>query len=153
MKKGTRFKIYQLIECEKTKHIQFANYAHFESKNYQPEFENYENIFEASVKDGSSIDDVYGMLDENLPCDYKTKKIVTSDIIVIDDYLKTKAYYIDKDGYVEIPSFAVDHDLSLGRSIDILDYLEKPRRLQKEEAQERPSSLSLLRLAKKAASK
>lgn len=153
MKKGTTFTIYQLLGCEKTKHIQFVNYAHFESKNYQPEFENYENIFVASVEEGSSIDDVYGMLDENLPCDYKTKKIVTSDIIVIDDQLKTKAYYIDKDGYVEIPSFAVDHDLSLGRSIDILDYLEKPSRPQKKEAEESSSPLSLLRLAKKGASK
>lgn len=138
VQKETLYTMYQVQNNERTKNIQFVNYAYFESKRFQPDFENYEKIYEGLLGEEINLENIRTMFNENIPLGSNYRKLSRSDIIVIDNGVKTKAYYIDKEGYVEIPSFAVDHDLSLGKSIDIVDYLEKPTRVSGKDKERKP---------------
>lgn len=71
--------------------------------------EDYEKIYEGDMAGGWTLEDLFYIFNADIPEDFKGRSMSISDIVIIEDNGKKKAYYVDLIGFKEV-DFMEDSD-------------------------------------------
>lgn len=114
--KMINYSIYQLNDKESNRFLRFEPIERLKNGIDDIKAENYENVYEGKYADidmqdnekvVSAVENIFMKFnsDELMPSDFKGHSLSVSDIVVFENEGFSKAYYIDKIGIKEIPSF------------------------------------------------
>ncbi len=99
------FEIYQLKSGEVLHNHRFTDYSTLIESGKTVSFANYEKVYEDTLSNGTSLEDIYSRFNINIPTDFKGHSLSVSDIVVTHEDDITKAFYVDSFGYKEVPEF------------------------------------------------
>ena len=71
--------------------------------------EDYEKVYEGDMAGGWALEDLFYIFNADIPEDFKGRSMSISDIVIIEDNGKKKAYYVDLIGFKEV-DFMEDSD-------------------------------------------
>lgn len=108
----TSFSIYQIPEGKDFRDIRFLSYEELENQNIELEINNYIKVHEGNLHKNRALEDIFVEFNTNLPIDYRGRSLSVSDIIVIDNQIQLEAYYIDDIGFVKLPYFEIQQNIS-----------------------------------------
>ena len=110
--KGDSFTIYQLKDDESLHDIRFERLDFLMADNKTVEKENYDKVYEAPLKPGTTLDDIYYEFNMQRPLDFRGHSLSVSDMVVLHQGDEDKAFYVDSFGFTEIPDFLVEKEIS-----------------------------------------
>lgn len=99
------FEIYQLKNDEELRYHRFTDYETLIEAGNAVEAKNYRKVYEDSLIDGTTLEDIYTRFNIAQPEDFTGHSLSVSDIIVVHDNGDTAAYYVDDIGYKRVPEF------------------------------------------------
>ena len=99
------FSIYQLKHGDNTRDFKFESYSYMMSKGYAVDITNYDRVYTAELKAGTSLEDIYRWFNIDRPYDFRGHSLSVSDVVVLHQNGKDTAHYVDSIGYKEIPDF------------------------------------------------
>lgn len=99
------FEIYQLKNDEELRYHRFTDYETLIEAGNAVEAKNYRKVYEDSLTDGTTLEDIYTRFNIAQPEDFTGHSLSVSDIIVVHDNGDTAAYYVDDIGYKRVPEF------------------------------------------------
>ena len=112
------YTIYQLPGGEKYHGIRFESSAQLAKEGIYLNEDDYDEVYSgeiANFKGGRSLEELFvqfNSADPNrLPDDFKGHSLSVSDVIEIETDGTSKAYFIDRAGFTEYPTFYMDKDL------------------------------------------
>lgn len=130
--KMINYSIYQLNNKESNRFLRFEPIKRLKNGIDDIKAENYEKVYEGKYADidmqdnekvVSAVENIFMKFnsDELMPSDFKGHSLSVSDIIVFENEGFSKAYYIDRIGIKEIPSFVkqLNDEVQLNNEKDI----------------------------------
>lgn len=113
MSKQDQIYIYQLNNNPANREIRFERYDRLVNK---PVIENYNIVARDVVISGffteNNLDKIFTLYNSDIrPVEFKGRSLSVSDVLVIEKPDETQAFYVDRNGFVELPDFAKEHML------------------------------------------
>jgi len=105
---GDHFSIYQLKDDESLHYIRFEGLTRLHKEGNEVERDNYNLVYEAGLKPGTSLDDLYYEFNMQHPKDFRGHSMSVSDIVVLHKGDEDKAFYVDTFGFTEVPEFLLE---------------------------------------------
>lgn len=105
---GDNFKIYQLKDDESLRYIRFEGLERIKNQGQTVDRDNYDLVYEAPLKPGTTLDDLYYEFNMQHPLDFRGHSMSVSDIVVIHSQGEDKAFYVDTFGFTEVPDFLLE---------------------------------------------
>ena len=105
---GDHFSIYQLKDDESLHYIRFEGLTRLHKEGNEVERDNYDLVYEAALKPGTSLDDLYYEFNMQHPKDFRGHSMSVSDIVVLHKGDEDKAFYVDTFGFTEVPEFLLE---------------------------------------------
>jgi len=105
---GDHFSIYQLKDEDSLHYIRFEGLTRLHKEGNEVERDNYVLIYEAALKPGASLDDLYYEFNMQHPKDFRGHSMSVSDIVVLHKGNEDKAFYVDTFGFTEVPEFLLE---------------------------------------------
>lgn len=102
---GDRFGIYQLKGGDELHYHRWAHFDELKRDGLAVDRANYELVYTAPLKDGTTLGDIVRIFNIDHPADFRGHSLSTSDIVVINKNGEIKSYYDDGGPFVELPSF------------------------------------------------
>ncbi len=99
------FSIYQLKHGDNTIDFSFESYSYMMHKGYPIDIANYNHVYTAELKAGTSLEDIYRWFNMDRPDDFKGHSLSVSDVVVLHQNGKDTAHYVDSIGFQELPDF------------------------------------------------
>lgn len=108
-KTSADFEIYQLKSVDETRNIRFEPFARLAEQGLQPDFANYDKVYEGdnsmlSMSDNSTpnkLEALFEKFNNARPDDFKGHSLSVSDVVVMEN----KAYYVDSVGFQPLNEF------------------------------------------------
>lgn len=100
-----RYGIYQIIDGSPGKEYEFMDLNFIERHGYQVRKEDYELIYSDEMHYGDTLDSLYEKFNIAHPADYTGHSLSVSDIVVLNENGKVKAYFVDSISFRELPDF------------------------------------------------
>ena len=115
---GDKFSIYQLKDDESLRYIRFEGLERLQKEGGKVERDNYNLVYEAELKPGTTLDDLYYQFNMEHPADFRGHSMSVSDIVVLHQVDEDKAFYVDRFGFTEVPEFLLEKvaDLELNEA-------------------------------------
>ena len=105
---GDHFSIYQLKYDDSLHYIRFEGLTRLHKEGNEVEHDNYNLVYEAALKPGTSLDDLYYEFNMQHPKDFRGHSMSVSDIVVLHKGDEDKAFYVDTFGFTEVPEFLLE---------------------------------------------
>ena len=105
---GDHFSIYQLKYDDSLHYIRFEGLTRLHKEGNEVERDNYDLVYEAGLKPGTSMDDLYYEFNMQHPKDFRGHSMSVSDIVVLHKGDEDKAFYVDTFGFTEVPEFLLE---------------------------------------------
>ena len=105
---GDKFSIYQLKDDESLRYIRFEGLERLQKEGGKVERDNYNLVYEAELKPGTTLDDLYYQFNMEHPADFRGHSMSVSDIVVLHQGDEDKAFYVDRFGFTEVPEFLLE---------------------------------------------
>ena len=105
---GDSFAIYQLKDDDSLRYIRFEGLERLQAEGNKVDRDNYNLVYEAELKPGTSLDDLYYQFNMQHPEDFIGHSMSVSDIVVLHQGDKDKAFYVDRFGFTEVPEFLLE---------------------------------------------
>ena len=106
---GDSFVIYQLRDSDDTARLHFMNYEYLEKKGLSVQKENYAAVYAGNLdRRGDTQDrlnELYEAFNIRRPEDFRGHSLSVSDIIALKQHGVISCYYVDTDGFKEVPDF------------------------------------------------
>ena len=99
------YAIYQINEDTKGKGYRFMGMDYVLSHSMRIDASDYNYIYSGRLTEGDTLDRLYERFNINHPEDYTGHSLSVSDVIVLQEEQRMKAYYVDSFGYRELPDF------------------------------------------------
>lgn len=103
-----RFTIYQLKDDESLRHIRFKGLDWMENEGRTADKDNYNIVYDAPLKPGITLDDLYFQFNMQHPLDFRGHSLSVSDVVVLHQDNEDKAFYVDRFGFSELPDFLLE---------------------------------------------
>ena len=103
-----KFSIYQLKDDESLRYIRFEGLERLQKDGGKVERDNYNLVYEAELKPGTTLDDLYYQFNMEHPADFRGHSMSVSDIVVLHQGDEDKAFYVDRFGFTEVPEFLLE---------------------------------------------
>lgn len=100
-----RYGIYQIIDGSPGREYEFMDLNYIERHGYQVKKEDYELIYSDEMRYGDTLDSLYEKFNIDHPADYTGHSLSVSDIVVLNENGKVKAYFVDSISFRELPDF------------------------------------------------
>lgn len=100
-----RYGIYQIIDSSPGREYEFMDLNFIERHGYQVKKEDYELIYSDEMRYGDTLDSLYEKFNIDHPADYTGHSLSVSDIVVLNENGKVKAYFVDSISFRELPDF------------------------------------------------
>lgn len=100
-----RYGIYQIVEGSPGREYEFMDLNFIERHGYQVKKEDYELIYSDKMLYGDTLDSLYEKFNIAYPADYTGHSLSVSDIVVLNENGKVKAYFVDSISFRELPDF------------------------------------------------
>lgn len=100
-----RYGIYQIIDDSPGREYEFMDLNFIERHGYQVKKEDYELIYSDKLLYGDTLDSLYEKFNIAHPEDYTGHSLSVSDIVVLNENGKVKAYFVDSISFRELPDF------------------------------------------------
>ena len=100
-----RYGIYQIIDSSPGREYEFMDLNFIERHGYQVKKEDYELIYSDEMRYGDTLDSLYEKFNIDHPADYTGHSLSVSDIMVLNENGKVKAYFVDSISFRELPDF------------------------------------------------
>ena len=100
-----RYGIYQIVEGSPGREYEFMDLNFIERHGYQVKKEDYELIYSDKMLYGDTLDSLYEKFNIAHPEDYTGHSLSVSDIVVLNENGKVKAYFVDSISFRELPDF------------------------------------------------
>ena len=100
-----RYGIYQIIDGSPGREYEFMDLNFIERHGYQVKKEDYELIYSDEMRYGDTLDSLYEKFNIAHPADYTGHSLSVSDIMVLNENGKVKAYFVDSISFRELPDF------------------------------------------------
>ena len=100
-----RYGIYQIVEGSPGREYEFMDLNFIERHGYQVRKEDYELIYSDEMHYGNTLDSLYEKFNIAHPADYTGHSLSVSDIVVLNENGKVKAYFVDSISFRELPDF------------------------------------------------
>lgn len=112
---GDSYAIYQLKDDDSLRYIRFEGLDRLQAEGNKVDPDNYNLVYEAELKPGTSLDDLYYQFNMQHPEDFRGHSMSVSDIVVLHQGDEDKAFYVDRFGFTEVPEFLLEkvEDLEL----------------------------------------
>lgn len=116
---GDKFTIYQLKDDDSLHDIRFEGLDQLRKQNRDAVRDNYEAVYEAPLKPGTTLDDIYYQFNMRHPLDFRGHSLSVSDVVVLrqkDAALgetTDRAFYVDRFGFTELPEFLKEKAVQL----------------------------------------
>lgn len=105
---GDKFSIYQLKDDDSLRYIRFEGLERLQKEGGKVERDNYNLVYEAELKQGTTLDDLYYQFNMEQPADFRGHSMSVSDIVVLHQGDEDKAFYVDRFGFTEVPEFLLE---------------------------------------------
>ena len=105
---GDSFAIYQLKDDDSLRYIRFEGLERLQAEGNKVDKDNYNLVYEAELKPGTSLDDLYYQFNMQHPEDFRGHSMSVSDIVVLHQGDEDKAFYVDRFGFTEVPEFLLE---------------------------------------------
>ena len=105
---GDSFSIYQLKDDDSLRYIRFEGLERLQAEGNKVERENYDLVYEAPLKEGTNLDDLYYQFNMQHPEDFRGHSMSVSDVVVFHQGDEDKAFYVDRFGFTEVPDFVLE---------------------------------------------
>ena len=105
------YEIYQLKEDPENRSRQFVSYNRLIMHGQTVKRSNYEKVYSGTLKSGESLDSIYERFNLYHPDDFRGHSLSVSDVIVLHQNNREKAYYVDSFGFRQVPEFFADSPL------------------------------------------
>ena len=105
---GDYFSIYQLKDDDSLHYIRFGGLTRLHKEGNEVERDNYDLVYEAALKPGTSLDDLYYEFNMQHPKDFRGHSMSVSDIVVLHKGDEDKAFYVDTFGFTEVSEFLLE---------------------------------------------
>lgn len=105
---GDSFSIYQLKDDDSLRYIRFEGLERLQAEGNKVDRENYVLVYEAPLKEGTSLDDLYYQFNMQHPKDFRGHSMSVSDVVVLHQGDEDKAFYVDRFGFTEVPEFILE---------------------------------------------
>ena len=129
-KAGDSFTIYQLKDDESLRYIRFEGLDRIKKEGNTVDKDNYNIVYEAPMKPGTTLDDLYFQFNMQRPLDFRGHSMSVSDVVVLHQGEEDKAFYVDRFGFTELPDFLREREAE--HDIDTIGSLtEKKEELKK----------------------
>ena len=115
---GDKFSIYQLKDDESLRYIRFEGLERLQKEGGKVDRDNYNLVYEAELKPGTTLDDLYYQFNMEHPADFRGHSMSVSDIVVLHQGDEDMAFYVDRFGFTEVPEFLLEkvEDLELNEA-------------------------------------
>ena len=100
-----RYGIYQIIDGSPGREYEFMDLNFIERHGYQVKKEDYELIYSDKMLYGDTLDSLYEKFNIAHPEDYTGHSLSVSDIVILNENGKVKAYFVDSISFRELPDF------------------------------------------------
>jgi hypothetical protein len=101
------FQLFQLLDNIETREFRFMGTEFLRQKGIPISRKNYQLVYqgqlekEATVKE--TLESLFTTFNVNLPHDFRGRSMSVSDVVVVkEDDKKTRAYYVDPFGFVDV---------------------------------------------------
>ena len=105
---GDHFSIYQLKDDDSLHYIRFEDLTRLHKEGNEVERDNYNLVYEAALKPGTSLEDLYYEFNMQHPKNFRGHSMSVSDIVVLHKGDEDKAFYVDTFGFTEVPEFLLE---------------------------------------------
>ena len=105
---GDSFTIYQLKDDESLNCIRFEGLDRLEKDGRSVDKGNYDEVYKAPLKQGTTLDDIYFQFNALHPLDFRGHSLSVGDVVVLHRGGEDKAFYVDIVGYAELPGFLLE---------------------------------------------
>ena len=105
---GDHFSIYQLKDDDSLHYIRFEGLTRLHKEGNEVERDNYNLVYEAALKPGTSLEDLYYEFNMQHPKNFRGHSMSVSDIVVLHKGDEDKAFYVDTFGSTEVPEFLLE---------------------------------------------
>lgn len=108
---GDKFTIYQLKDDDALHDIRFEGLDWLRKENRDADRDNYDAVYEAPLKPGTTLDDIYFQFNMQRPLDFRGHSLSVSDVVAlhqkdaVSGETTDKAFYVDRFGFTELPEF------------------------------------------------
>lgn len=99
------FGIYQLKCGDELHYHRWTHFDELQKDGLAVERANYELVYTAPLKDGTTLGDIVKTFNIDHPADFRGHSLSTSDVVVINKCGEIKSYYDDGGPFVELPAF------------------------------------------------
>ncbi|GEM_PF-4804562 len=99
------FSVYRLKKGEETMLLRFEPYERLLTAGLKVRQANYDRIYTARLKPGTTLKDIYERFNIDRPKDFTGHSLSVSDVIVLYQNGRCTAYYVDSPGVHKVPEF------------------------------------------------
>ena len=117
---GSRFAIYHIDENTIGKEHLFRGMDYVKEHGLEVDAANYKCVYSDRMLASDDLDGLYATFNDNPPADYKAHSMSVSDVVIMHQNGETKAYYVDRFGFEELPDFAAQRE----KMLDIVPEVE-----------------------------
>lgn len=110
---GERFAIYHIDENTIGKEHLFRGLDYVKEHGLEVDAANYKCVYSDRMLASDDLDGLYATFNDNPPADYKAHSLSVSDVVIMHQNGETKAYYVDRFGFEELPDFAAQREKML----------------------------------------
>ena len=110
---GARFAIYHIDENTIGKEHLFRGLDYVKEHGLEVDAANYKCVYSDRMLASDDLDGLYATFNDNPPADYKAHSMSVSDVVIMLQNGETKAFYVDRFGFEELPDFAAQREKML----------------------------------------
>lgn len=103
------YEIYQVKDNDDGHYMRYNSLANQAKYGYNVDISKYEQVYSGQKEESSSpfetLESIYTEFNISPPEDYRSYSLSVSDIVVLNENGKKKAYYCDSIGFTELPDF------------------------------------------------
>ena len=104
--KGTiTFDIYQLADTDEASEILFQSLDKWKQRGISVNHADYEKVYSGELRHGETLEDIYETFNVHHPADFTGHSLSVSDVVVIHQYGRDRAFFCDSVGFPEIKGF------------------------------------------------
>jgi hypothetical protein len=104
-KSGDTFTIYQLKRDSSTADLRFRSLKDIEAAGLAPHAENYTKVYTAPLAEGTTLERIFCTFNIERPDDFTGHSLSVSDVVELDKGGEKTAYFVDSQGFKELPGF------------------------------------------------
>lgn len=110
---GDRFAIYQIKEHTQSEPYRFLGMEDLKKKGISVISSDYECVYSGILLHSDDLNTLYSMFNDDPPADFKAHSMSVSDVVVMNRNHELHAYYVDRFGFTELPSFVSEKQMEL----------------------------------------